>query len=193
MPKKSWFFLGVSFLLFQSGPGQQGSLYFDKQKIQQVLINADRSDFRHIPKKPGLYTADDWRAVIDSTWGEGLPTEKKLELFDYCWELIDETYPSFFNINIDWHSLKTKYRSEVATGVSRGRFSAIMNHLFANLLDQHSIIADMAVSSDSLKPGIPLMVVTGGQTFFHKTVFEQEYCHFGAGLSPLPALLNALF
>lgn len=32
-----------------------------------------KSQFNHIPKKPGHYTATDWAVVIDATWGPGLP------------------------------------------------------------------------------------------------------------------------
>ena len=32
---------------------------------------------------------DNWQAIIDSTWGEGLPTEEKLKIFDYAWDFID--------------------------------------------------------------------------------------------------------
>ena len=61
---------------------QNKSSQINDRKILSIIQKADRSEFRYIPKKPGHYTAQDWRKVIDSTWGEGLPTAKKLQIFD---------------------------------------------------------------------------------------------------------------
>jgi len=90
---------------------------FPLRKIQKAL--KEKPKFNHIPKRPGHYTAEDWRAVIDSTWGPGLPTETKLRIFDEFWNYIDDNYPSFININVNWDSLYNVYRPEVAAGVSR--------------------------------------------------------------------------
>ncbi len=136
----------------------------------------EKPQFNHIPKRPGHYTAEDWRAVIDSTWGEGLPTETKLGIFDYFWKEVDEKYPSFHNISVNWDSLSSVYRPEVAGGVSRGRFYAIMCQMSLALQDMHTYICDLDVASDDLELGVPLLVSHG----------YQECGHFGAGLSPLP-------
>ena len=32
-------------------------------------------------------TAEEWWAIIDTTWGEGLPTSTKLQLFDAAWNI----------------------------------------------------------------------------------------------------------
>jgi hypothetical protein len=156
------------------------------KSIPEILKKADRSEFRHIPKKPGLYTKEDWQAIIDSTWGTGMSTSKKLQLFDYCWNLIDQKYPSFFHIEDNWDSLRAVYRPEIASGVSRGRFSAIMNHLFASLTDLHTVICDVPVSRDSLYPGTPLLVTANTNSTMLEIHHLSEYCHFGASLAPLP-------
>ena len=36
--------------------------------ISLFFISHTSAQFNHIPKKPGHYTAEDWRAAIDSTW-----------------------------------------------------------------------------------------------------------------------------
>ena len=148
--------------------------------------NVDRSQFKYIPKRPGHYSAEDWRSIIDSTWGAGLPTAKKLEIFDYCWNLIDKEYPSFFHINVNWDSLRVIYRPEVAAGVSRGRFCAIMNYMVSNLIDWHTQILDVAVNYDSPKPGTPLFVTNGVISMFRKIYLREDVHHFGASLAPLP-------
>ena len=162
------------------------SIKNNDRKILLKIKNADRSEFKYIPKKPGHYTAQDWRKVIDSTWGEGLSTTKKLQLFDRFWNDVDAKYPSFFNLNVNWDSLKSVYRSEVEAGVSRGRFAAIMCRMYYALLDAHCQIKDVPVITDSLKPGIPIFVVNGYQSTIDRVNFNIEYCHFGASLSPLP-------
>jgi len=142
--------------------------------------------FNHILKRSGHYTAEDWRAVIDATWGEGLPTDKKLEIFDYFWKKVDEEYPSFHNIDVNWDSLRDVFRPEVDAGVSRGRFYAIMCQLSLALHDDHTFLYDMDIATDDLDLGIPLFVTCGHYSLVEKDWRIRDHCHFGAGLSPLP-------
>jgi hypothetical protein len=166
------------------------SQYIDEQQADKLILekakNADRSEFRYIPKKPGHYSAEDWRVVIDSTWGEGLPNERKLQLFDTFWEYIDYWYPSFFNIDDNWDSLRARYRPEIEAGVSRGRFYAIMCRMANDLQDVHTYISDIPVATDTLRPGTPLFVLSGYYSTLLKERLGMDYSHFGAGLSPLP-------
>ena len=158
----------------------------ERIKIQSIVKNADRSEFKYIPKKPGHYTAQDWRRAIDSTWGEGLSTTKKLQIFDQFWNDVDTKYPSFFNINVNWDSLKTVYRPEIEAGVSRGRFAGIMSRMSFALLDNHCYMTDLPIATDSIKYGTPIFVTKGNQSMINKEWFNEDYCHFGASLSPLP-------
>jgi hypothetical protein len=129
-----------------------------------------------IPKQPGHYTLTDWRRVIDSTWGPGLPTAEKLAIFDLFWNTIDQSFACFNNLTINWDSLRTVYRTEVEDSVSRGRFAAIMMHLAKALRESHTTIADSLVTHTALLPGVPLWVIGG---WWYAT-------HFGAALTPLP-------
>ena len=174
------------FLFTQMLFGQQQSSSVLDKLIYEKMQNADRSKFRYIPKKPGHYTKQDWRAAIDSTWGEGMSTTKKLELFDYCWNLIDTEYPSFFHITVNWDSLKFAYRDTIVAGVSRGRFCGIMNRMISSLTDWHTEIVDIPVNQDSLKPGTPLLVPAGVASIFRKIYLGPDVYHFGASLAPLP-------
>ena len=123
--RMSWlisFLLFILIFLFLIQPIQllsQRQNTIDKQEIslheyvKQLLANnenADKSQFKYIPKKPGHYSAEDWREVIDSTWGDGLPTYKKLQIFDLFWNTIDEKYAGFFNLDANWDSLYNHYR-----------------------------------------------------------------------------------
>jgi hypothetical protein len=129
-----------------------------------------------IPKRPGHYTSTDWQRVIDSTWGPGLSVPAKLAIFDSFWNTIDDSFACFNNLTVNWDSLRTVYRSEIETNVSRGRFAAIMNHLAMALREAHTSIRDLGVNYASLLPGVPLWAIGAWR----------DVGHFGAGLTPLP-------
>ena len=150
------------------------------QVPQSIPRNAGLSaDFNHIPKGPGHYTVEDWQAVIDSTWGQGLPTADKLAIFDTFWNTIDDDFAGFQNLDVNWDSLRDVYRPEVEAGVSRGRFAGIMSHLKLALREAHTVVLDEGVWGDSLEPGVPLLVNQGAYHY-------ADHGHFGAGLTPLP-------
>jgi hypothetical protein len=106
-----------------------------------------------------------WREAIDARWGPGLPTERKLEIFDTFWTTIDERFAAFQGLDVDWAALRDRYRPEIAAGVSRGRFAGIMGHLSLALRDAHTIARDVGVGptppSPDPKPGDPLFVLRG--------------------------------
>jgi hypothetical protein len=94
-------------------------------------------------KRQGHYNRDDWQQLIDSVWGQGLPTATKLEIFDKFWRIIDSNYACFRNHPVNWDSLKSLYMPQIDAGVSRGRFSAIMNHLNLLLQESHTSVFDI--------------------------------------------------
>ena len=119
----------------------------------------------------------DWSAAIDSLWGPGESTEVKLAAFDNFWDLIDQRFAAFQGIDVDWDALRARYRTEVATGTSLGRFAAIMNHMARELRESHTRASTPLVNFQTmLAPGIPLMFVGGWG----------DHRHFGACLTPLP-------
>jgi hypothetical protein len=141
--------------------------------VQYKVYEPDRLD----QISPAHYTVRDWREIIDSTWGAGLPTVEKLAIFDAAWDLLDQGYGAFMNLYSNMDSLKALYRPEVEAGVSRGRFAAIMNYLAYALKDAHTLIEDMPVNAfTELQPGIPLFI-SGACV---------DISYFGAGLTPLP-------
>jgi hypothetical protein len=103
----------------------------------------------------------DWDAAIDATWGTGLPTERKLEIFDAFWRTMDERFAAFQGLDVDWAALRERYRPEIAAGVSRGRFAAIMSHLALALREQHTVAFDLPVLQTPRRPGVPIMVLRG--------------------------------
>jgi Peptidase family S41/Tricorn protease C1 domain len=102
-----------------------------------------------------------WQQAIDATWGPGLPTERKLEIFDTFWTTIDERFAAFQGIDVDWAAVRERYRPEIAAGVSRGRFAAIMGQLALALRDGHTFAFDLPVLQTQRIPGVPIMVLRG--------------------------------
>jgi len=128
-------------------------------------------------QKLGRHTIEEWQTIINTTWGEGLPTRTKVQYFNIAWNTIDDHYPCFQKLDIDWDALKQLYHPEVAAGVSRGRFAVIMTYLGWALNETHTYIVDTHVAwGTPLKPGVPLFVAAS----------PGRATHFGAALSPLP-------
>jgi hypothetical protein len=111
---------------------------------------------------PALTDAEGWGQLVDSTWGEGRPTAEKLMLFDTFWSAVDREFPSFGGLAVDWDELRARYRAEVAAGVSKGRFAAILSRLSLALMEAHTSAVDRVVFwRTETSPGVPLLVVGG--------------------------------
>ena len=145
--------------------------FFQKQFFPKTFKPAN------ITKTAGHYSVDDWQAIIDSVWGEGLPVEQKLLIFDLFWNRIDMYFACFQDLVVNWDSLNNVYRTEILDTVSRGRFAAIMNHLARALKEAHTNAEDKLVCWNTYPdPGVPLLYVGAWG----------NNAHFGAGLTPLP-------
>ncbi len=127
--------------------------FFADQQIEPTF-------FPQPGKRPGHYTLQEWREAIDQIWGDGEPTASKLALFDKVWRVIDLKFACFRDLELDWDEVRERYRPEIANGVSRGRFAAILNHLAWSLQESHTAINDVAVNQQTYpSPGVPLMYV----------------------------------
>lgn len=108
----------------------------------------------------GLMSPQDRRQAIDAYWGPGPSTAEKLQIFDKFWEYVDQKFAAFQGIDVDWSALRNRYSPEVAAGVSRGRFAAIMNQLSLALRDSHSSALDLPVNAFTVPvQGVPLLAV----------------------------------
>jgi len=106
-----------------------------------------------------IYDTSKWKGLMDMTWGEGVPTEEKLRLFDRFWDTVSATYPCFVNLKrLNWDSLAKSLRDEIATGVSRGRFAGIMSYLVYHLNDAHTSFLDMEIRNSNLYLGLPAVM-----------------------------------
>ena len=146
-----------------------------------AVVAADHPTAPSAPRGYAHYTAKDWRKIIDSTWGPGLPTVQKLQIFDDFWNNVNMYYGGFPNLDVNWDSLKIVFRPEVAQGVSRGRFVGILSNMVLALRDGHTLIIDQGIDSVSFRGpsyrprGVPLLGISG-------------WCAWGMGatLTPLP-------
>jgi Peptidase family S41/Tricorn protease C1 domain len=119
-------------------------------------------------EQAAVTSAEDWAAAVDAAWATlpNPPTERKLEIFDTFWTTIDEQFAAFQGLDVDWAALRDRYRPEIAAGVSRGRFAAIMSHLALALRESHTIANDLTVANTTPRPGVPLMVLRRPVTNF---------------------------
>jgi hypothetical protein len=122
----------------------------------------------------------EWQAIIDSTWGPGVPLEQKLEIFDAYTHALDERFDGFSSLGLDWSSwdsLKNSYRSQVDSTTSRGRFCAIMNYFTTELRDMHTIAFDSAmIDINAINPDTPVLIADA----------FMDVNHFGAVTTALP-------
>jgi hypothetical protein len=127
--------------------------YMEEQAVHSSAVTDDVLTFTRA-------TPEQWADLIDDTWGPGLTTDAKLEGFDTLWAYVDEEYGAYMNLEVDIHALRDRYRPEIAAGVSRGRFAAIINHFALALEDSHTYFIDRGVNgATSPRPGVPLFVV----------------------------------
>ena len=81
------------------------------------------------PMSAGRWTS--WRTLIDETWGEGLPTDQKLAIFDAFWNAVDRQFAAFQSLNVNWTALRLRYRPEVAAGIAPPSLYVIPSNPFA--------------------------------------------------------------
>ncbi|MCK9560909.1 MAG: S41 family peptidase [Candidatus Marinimicrobia bacterium] len=118
-----------------------------------------------------------WETAIDSIWGNGLPTEKKLAIYDTATTTIQHNFACFQNLPVNYDSLINLYRNEIILGISHGRFVAIMNYLSMYLYDGHSRFFNEEVNQNTIAdPKIPLVYI-GSWGLENR---------FGAAVTPLP-------
>lgn len=104
-------------------------------------------------------TEEGWRELVDEYWGFGRSTGLKLEFLDAFVDTIDHAFPCFHDLDVDWESLGADARGEVAQGVSRGRFAAILSRLSLALTEAHTTAVDTLVQVQTTPaPGVPLLV-----------------------------------
>lgn len=119
----------------------------------------------------------DYTSAIDSVWGSGKPTSEKLFIFDNAMNVLNQRFTGFVGLDTDLDSLISHYRPEIASGVSKGRFVAIMNRISLLMQEGHTFLGEFPVNSFTPPaPGIPLLFVDGWG----------DNSHFGAALTPLP-------
>jgi hypothetical protein len=155
-----------------------------KRGFAGTLSPAQTQDLPAMTSAPlgyARFTTKDWKKLIDSVWGPGLPTDSKLQIFDGFWNNVNSRYGGFPNLGLNWDSLKSVYRPEIEQGVSRGRFAGIMSHLYLSLRESHSYIYDKGIDSafysgTNFRPrGVPILVLSG-----------LYWTGLGATLTPLP-------
>jgi len=117
----------------------------------------------------------EWQWIVDSTWGPGVSTSQKLNIFDTYANYIQSNFTLFYRLNLNWDSLKTFWRSKITDSTSHGGFAQIMSHLAWSLKDEHSVAWNIEIGNTPVNPGVPL--------FITPTWGVLDNTHFGAALT----------
>ena len=144
--------------------------YYDHKPALMISKSHD-PDFVKTSTKSFYQRKTEWQAIIDSTWGPGLPLQTKLNIFDEYFGHIKNEFDGFLSLGLNfssWDSLRLHYRNQIDSTTSKGRFNAIIGHLSMKLKDFHTAAADEdIVSSTPLNPGLPIFWNGGFRTFEH--------------------------
>jgi len=158
-PGSSEYFPGLSPIVIDENP------VYPINRFDQNTVNTDlRFDYE---------SKEDWAMVIDSTWGPGLPTEEKMQIFYHFWHTIDSGFACFQDLDLDWDSVWVTCSTEIAQGVSRGRFAGMLSHASMALRDHHTFVYEYGVQFSPVDFGTPLLRCAAWIN------------HSGAGLTPL--------
>ena len=144
-----------------------------KNKYLRQLYSSGKSFYKQ---------KDQWRHIIDSMWGPGLPTAQKLQIFDDYTTHLHNEFDGFQSLGMSWvsfDSLKNYWRSKINDTTSRGGFAAIMSYFAITFRDCHTYALDTVVVYTPLNPGVPVLLLGA---FY----MEGEIAHFGAVLTSLP-------
>jgi hypothetical protein len=153
------------------------SLLFILLIISASVQNAQEAGDRFSSQKLIEEKKLKWKTAIDSIWGEGPSTEKKLEIFDTVWNAVNERFACFQNLNFNIDLFKKFYRAEIENGASQGRFAAILNHFAINLRETHTIFYNDEVNKLTVAVKDVPLIFCGGWG---------DNSRFGAALTPLP-------
>ena len=117
----------------------------------------------------------EWQWIIDSTWGPGVSTSQKIQIFNTYANLIQSNFTLFYRLNLNWDSLRTFWRSKITDSTSNGGLHQIMSHLAWTLKDGHSASWNVNISHMPLNPGTPLFLIPSYVIW--------DVSHFGASIT----------
>ncbi len=139
-------------------------------------VRSHDPSFSAFPARSFYKSRRNWRRIIDSTWGPGLPYASKVQIFNRYADTLRSLFDGFLSLGLNWDSLRATYRAKITDSTSRGGFAAIMGYFAMALRDAHTRARDTALFNTPLNPGIPILVLSG----------YTNVAHFGAVLTALP-------
>jgi len=130
----------------------------------QLLSRAEARGYAAKTTAAGMiYDTTQWAHKIDTTWGAGLSTAEKLNVFNTYWGQIDSFYASFTELPLyNWDSIINAMRTEISGGVSKGRFAGIIGQLSSLINDGHSHFYDYDLFSSPAFFGKPVLYGPSG-------------------------------
>lgn len=166
---KKLLFIILCLIVLQYANGQEKYLYSTEEippALQHIIlsqqakfINTTHSKTTKTTASGPVYDTSRWSHLVDSTWGNGIDDTAKLSMFNRIWSSFDSTYPCYVHLPLyNWDSIVNSMRAEITSGVSRGRYAAILAKLRWYINDGHTNFYDAGVNYPTyVYPGMPLM------------------------------------
>ncbi|MFH2036522.1 MAG: S41 family peptidase, partial [Candidatus Zixiibacteriota bacterium] len=160
-----------------------GAEILDKKyedRIYHPFADFDNEEYNPLPVNP-VSVVDkngnkNWASAIDSAWGYGASDAEKLYTWYDFWNTINDSFAAFQDLDLDvWDSLFNQFTPEIQSGVSRGRFSAILNRCVTYLNEIHTWAYDINLNWSNIQPGTPILV---------NSCYGADF-RFGAGITDM--------
>lgn len=180
--KNSYFFICVSFMFFCNLPLSSQNLSTRTNNPEPPLFITPKSHDPNflksgkISEKSFYQRKSEWKHIIDTTWGPGVPLAEKLLIYNTYAKAIREKSDVLCKLNMNWDSLYNHYLNQITESTSKGAFSSIMSHFSYDLKDLHTVAFDTTVVFSALNPGVPVLLLGS----------YNSVEHFGAVTTVLP-------
>ncbi len=148
----------ISFLMYSQAIRKTENL---KEQPNYFIPKNHDTNFKNLKKissKSFYDSKSEWRHIIDSTWGQGVPLSQKLLIYKTYAQKIHNEFDGFSSLNLNWDSLYNFYLNKITDSTTAGAFSSIISHFAFTFNDFHTSAYDSAVVLTPLNPGVPILL-----------------------------------
>lgn len=148
----------LSIISANAQPGNNATISPAREHLKLLQLAPYPAATTTKAKTTAVFDTTTWATMVDATWGNGVPTATKLNMFNTVWQEIDSAYAGFVQLPLyNWDTIVAHKRTEISNGVSRGRFAGIIGDLMTYVNDGHSNFYDATVSYQTpITLGLPL-------------------------------------
>lgn len=101
----------------------------------------------------------DFVSRVDTYWGDAPDETTRLAIFDDMWGQLAREYACFDTLEIDWDAVRDKYRPQIKSSQSYGRFYQLLSEMIGLLHDSHTVVRSEKISASPLGERPPFFVL----------------------------------